>query len=48
VLQPVFSHRFGASASEERGTRGVRVSTHVFVFQEHVDMLLQGLRAVMA
>ncbi len=34
--------------SEERGTRGVRVSTHVFVFQEHVDMVLEGLRAVMA
>lgn len=34
--------------NDERGTRGVRVSTHVFVFHEHVDMLLEGLRAVMA
>lgn len=34
--------------NEQRGTRGVRVSTHVFVFNEHVDMLLEGLRAVMA
>jgi selenocysteine lyase/cysteine desulfurase len=34
--------------NEERGTRGVRVSTHVFVYKEHVDMLLEGLRAVMA
>ena len=33
--------------NEEQGTRGVRVSTHVFVFHEHVDMLLEGLRAVM-
>ena len=32
--------------SEEKGTRGVRVSTHVFIFQEHVDMLLEGLRAI--
>ncbi len=30
--------------SEEKGTRGVRVSTHIFVFQEHVDMLLDGVR----
>ncbi|MFC1791567.1 aminotransferase class V-fold PLP-dependent enzyme [Gemmatimonadota bacterium] len=30
--------------SEEKGTRGVRVSTHVFVFHEHVDMLLEGVR----
>lgn len=34
--------------SEERGTRGVRVSTHVFVFNEHVDLLLEGLRALRA
>jgi hypothetical protein len=34
--------------NEERGTRGVRVSTHVFVFHEHVDMFLEGLRAVVA
>ncbi len=32
--------------SEEEGTRGVRVSTHVFVFHEHVDMLLEGVRAL--
>jgi len=32
--------------NEARGTRGVRVSTHVFVFQEHVDMLLEGVRQV--
>lgn len=34
--------------NDERGTRGVRVSTHVFVFHEHVDMLLEGVRAVTA
>jgi selenocysteine lyase/cysteine desulfurase len=34
--------------SESKGTRGVRVSTHVFVFHEHVDMVLQGLKAVRA
>lgn len=32
--------------NDARGTRGVRVSTHVFVFQEHVDMLLEGVREV--
>ena len=32
--------------NEARGTRGVRVSTHIFVFQEHVDMLLEGVRHV--
>jgi len=32
--------------NEQRGTRGVRVSTHIFVFQEHVDMLLEGVRQV--
>ncbi len=32
--------------SEERGTRGVRVSTHIWVFHEHVDMLLEGVRHV--
>jgi len=34
--------------SEEKGTRGVRVSTHVFVFHEHVDMLLEGIREARA
>ncbi len=34
--------------SEEKGTRGVRVSTHVFIFHEHVDMLLEGLKAIRA
>ena len=34
--------------SEEKGTRGVRVSTHVFVFHDHVDMVLEGVRHVMA
>jgi selenocysteine lyase/cysteine desulfurase len=34
--------------SEEKGTRGVRVSTHVFIFHEHVDMLLEGLQAIRA
>ncbi len=34
--------------SEEKGTRGVRVSTHVFVFHEHVEMLLDGLKAMRA
>ncbi len=32
--------------NEARGTRGVRVSTNIFVFQEHVDMLLEGVRHV--
>jgi len=30
--------------NEARGTRGVRVSTNIFVFQEHVDLLLEGVR----
>jgi len=34
--------------SEEKGTRGVRVSTHVFVFHEHVDTLLEGIREARA
>jgi len=34
--------------SEEKGTRGVRVSTHIFVFHEHVETLLEGLRALRA
>jgi len=34
--------------SQEKGTRGVRVSTHVFVFHDHVDMVLEGVRHVMA
>jgi len=34
--------------SEEKGTRGVRVSTHIFVFHEHVDMLLEGVRHLAA
>jgi len=34
--------------SEEKGTRGVRVSTHIFIFHEHVDMLLEGLKAIRA
>lgn len=37
-----------AIGNEARGTRGVRVSTHVFVFQEHVDMLLEGVRHVVS
>ncbi len=28
----------------EAGTYGVRVSTHIFVFHEHVDLLLDGIR----
>ena len=34
--------------SDARGTRGVRVSTHIWVFQEHVDMFLEGVRHVVA
>jgi selenocysteine lyase/cysteine desulfurase len=34
--------------SEEKGTRGLRVSTHVFIFHEHVDLLLEGLREIRA
>ncbi|UCC71375.1 MAG: aminotransferase class V-fold PLP-dependent enzyme [Gemmatimonadota bacterium] len=30
--------------SEEAGTRGVRVSTHIFVSLEHVDMVLEGVK----
>ncbi len=33
---------------EEKGTRGVRVSTHIFVFHEHVDMVLEGVRHLSA
>jgi selenocysteine lyase/cysteine desulfurase len=29
--------------SEEAGTRGVRVSTHIYVFQREVDLLLEGV-----
>ena len=28
----------------EKGTRGVRVSTHIFTFHGHVDMLLEGVK----
>ena len=35
-----------AIGNDARGTRGVRVSTHSLVFQEHVDMLLEGVRQV--
>jgi selenocysteine lyase/cysteine desulfurase len=34
--------------SEAKGTRGVRVSTHIFVFHDHVDMLLEGVRHLRA
>ncbi|MFH1763129.1 MAG: aminotransferase class V-fold PLP-dependent enzyme [Gemmatimonadota bacterium] len=34
--------------SEAKGTRGVRVSTHVFIFHEHVDLLMEGLKAIRA
>lgn len=37
-----------AIGNEARGTRGVRVSTHVYVFQEHVNILLEGVRHVVA
>ena len=30
--------------NEARGTRGVRVSTHIFVSQKDVDMVLEGVR----
>ena len=30
--------------SEERGTRGVRVSTHIFVSTDDVDKVLEGVR----
>jgi selenocysteine lyase/cysteine desulfurase len=30
--------------SEEKGTYGLRVSTHIYITQKHVDMLLEGIQ----
>jgi selenocysteine lyase/cysteine desulfurase len=30
--------------NEEKGTYGLRVSTHIYIAQKHVDMLLEGIR----
>jgi selenocysteine lyase/cysteine desulfurase len=30
--------------SEEKGTYGLRVSTHIYIAQKHVDMLLEGIQ----
>lgn len=30
--------------NKEKGTHGIRVSTHIFITFEHVDMLLEGIR----
>ena len=32
------------AGSEEKGTYGVRASTHIYITFEHVDMLLEGIR----
>jgi selenocysteine lyase/cysteine desulfurase len=34
--------------SEEKGTYGVRVSTHMYINHMEVDMLLQGIKEVAA
>jgi selenocysteine lyase/cysteine desulfurase len=31
------------TGSEEKGTYGVRVSTHIYITFKHIDMLLEGI-----
>ena len=43
-LEFVLTSRETTIGSEEAGTRGVRVSTHIFVTLKDVDMLLEGVQ----